>query len=79
MSIIKDLKNDTVPSHDFFFSVECYQCGSSISGYFQNLSGQGSEQHDLTLKLALLRVGGLIGRPPWSLLFLYYCEEIFVL
>lgn len=69
MSIIKDLKNDTVPSHDgFFISVECYQCGISISGYFQNLSGQGSEQHDLTLKLTLLRVGGLIGWPPWSLL-----------
>ncbi|TRZ18484.1 hypothetical protein HGM15179_008634 [Zosterops borbonicus] len=32
----------------------------NISGYFQNLSGQGSEQHHLTLKLALLTVGGAL-------------------
>lgn len=61
MTIIKDFENCTVLSYNFLkISAECYQCDISISGYFQNLSGQGSEQLDLALKLALLRVGNLI-------------------
>lgn len=42
-------------------------------GYFQNVSGQGSEQPGLILKLALLGIGGLIGWPPWVLSIGNFC------
>lgn len=64
-------------AHDFLkISLECCQCDISISGYFQNLSGQGCEQHDQTLKLALLRLGGLIGWPPWSPSYVNFCITV---
>lgn len=66
MSIVRDFKNGTVPSCNFLkFQLNAINMTSpsteNISGYFQNLSGQDSEQHGLTLKLALLRIGALIG------------------
>lgn len=47
--------------------------GISISGYFQDVSGQGSDQPDLTVKLALLGVGGLIGWPLWVRSIVNFC------
>lgn len=83
MSIVKDFKNGTVLSWNFLkFQLNAINMTSpsieNISGYFQNLSGQGSEQHHLTLKLALLTVGGLIGSGLHGFIFskfLYYCED----
>lgn len=71
-------------SKDFFYYYYYFQVNAineglwhlHLFGYFQTLSGQGSEQPGLTLKLALLGAGGLIGWPPWIPSIVNFCMVV---